>query len=163
MSRSHRTQVATEKCRVAVDRVTLVPGFDVAQFARDSQQAPRAPAQSGTRLRAVIVEHSTEARVADIYWARIGAPSRVPRRTEPDSLLSPACREHCAGFILCRVDGATTLDEILSTCGLPEITALCVICELLDAGLIDLGEPRCAQVPPAMNEESALQGARGSR
>jgi hypothetical protein len=75
-------------------------------------------------------------RAADFYWTRAGGRSVVPVLTIPLERIAEKHREHCAGFILCRIDGVTTLAEIIENCGLPEITALSLACDLFDEGVI---------------------------
>ena len=135
-----REPCSDETNATATSRTTLVPGFDVEQLARDSQSF-RPPMESGARVRvAPGGDASVNVRAGEIYWGRIAGAHRVPRLCVPARAVPDEWRGRCAGFILCRVDGRASVGEILAACGLPELTALCLICELLDMGILTLAE-----------------------
>lgn len=135
-----------------------MPTFDVAQLARDSDgwRVPPAARDSGTRLHIAPTapnaatepsgpaecDSSVHLRATDMYWSRIGRPDAVPRLTVPGEWIHPDERADCAGFILCRVDGRRSVAEIVDDSTLPLLTALSLLCSLLDAGLLVVDDPR---------------------
>jgi hypothetical protein len=44
--------------------------------------------------------------------------------------------DHRAGFLLSRVDGLSTVEEVLDICGMPRLEALKTLVDLLDRGAI---------------------------
>jgi hypothetical protein len=122
---------------VSSERTTMVPSFDVSQLAHDSDRwsnvessapppAPDPPEPGGSVL----------IRAADFYWSRLGGREFVPVLKIPLEAIEEQHRVHCEGFILCRIDGVTTLADIIETSGLPELTALSLACDLVDEGIL---------------------------
>ncbi len=74
-----------------------------------------------------------------IYTSRLGSLDRVPTVQVPDSEIRWLGLDHRAGFLLSRIDGRNTLQEVLDVSGMPRLDALRTLVELLDAGTIGLG------------------------
>jgi hypothetical protein len=126
-------------------RPTLVPEFDVEQLARDSDRwDPRRngtpSAESGILPKVKADAPSVSVRAADVYWGRLGGPQSVPVLLVALDEVPAELREHCEGFLLCRIDGARTFKQIFADSGLPELTALSLACDLLDACIIGLAQ-----------------------
>jgi hypothetical protein len=126
--------------RDRASRPTLVPALDVEQLASDFErwQDPRKP--SGTHRRVAANDSSVYSRAEDVYWARIGAPTGTPRLLVPALTLPEELRARSAGFIASHIDGVATVADVLDYCELPHLTALCLLCELLDAGIVAIDE-----------------------
>jgi len=71
----------------------------------------------------------------EVYRALIGDGRRVPVLMIPCNAMSFP-RRGALGFVLCRVDGHTSVDAILQQCSLPPLTGLCLVCELVAEGVI---------------------------
>jgi hypothetical protein len=55
-----------------------------------------------------------------------------------DSQLRWLGLDHRSGFLLSRIDGLSTVDELLDVCGMPRLEALKTLSELLERGAIRL-------------------------
>lgn len=133
----------------SADRPTLVPTFDVPQLAKDSDRWTRdSGVRPAVRADASALDGSVHVRAADVYWSRLGGRRAVPILLLPLEQVPPEQRARCEGFLLCRVDGKTTLADIIESSGLPELTALCLACDLFDACVIALTEPELAEPWP---------------
>jgi hypothetical protein len=125
----------------SAERPTLVPTFDVAQLARDSGRWAPPPPPRESDAHVVVPasssgESSVHLRATEMYWDRIGNPDAIARLTVPPEWIHPDERAECAGFILCRVDGVRTVAQIIDDSTLPLLTALSLVCSLLDAGIL---------------------------
>lgn len=83
---------------------------------------------------------SSRDRLVQIYSARLGSMERVPLVAVPDTEVRWLGLDHRAGFLLSRVDGSHTLEEIIDVSGMPRLEALKMLTELLDAGAIRFEE-----------------------
>lgn len=83
---------------------------------------------------------SSRDRLVQLYSARLGPMDRVPQVAVPDSEVRWLGLDHRAGFLLSRVDGQHTLEEIIDVSGMARLEALKMLTELLDAGAIQLGD-----------------------
>ena len=72
------------------------------------------------------------------YTSRLGGLGRVPRVAMPDTDLRWLGLDHRAGFLLSRVDGENTIDELVDVSGMPRLEALKTLVELLQVGAIRL-------------------------
>lgn len=79
---------------------------------------------------------SSRDRLVQLYSARLGSLERVPLVAVPDTEVRWLGLDHRAGFLLSRVDGEHTLEEIIDVSGMPRLEALKMLTELLDAGAI---------------------------
>jgi hypothetical protein len=95
----------------------------------------REPDHRGARRYA---DNSVE-RLAQIYGSRLGSLDRVPRVIVPEQEVRWLGIDYKAGFLLSRVDGHHTLEEIIDVSGMPRLEALRMLAELLEAGAIALG------------------------
>ena len=85
---------------------------------------------------AIRYAHSSRDRLVQLYSARLGSMERVPLVAVPDSEVRWLGLDHRAGFLLSRVDGSHSLEEIIDVSGMPRLEALKMLTELLDAGAI---------------------------
>lgn len=83
---------------------------------------------------------SSRDRLVQLYTSRLGSMDRVPRVAVPDSEVRWLGLDHKAGFLLSRVDGEQTLEEIIDVSGMPRLEALKTLAELLEAGAITFEE-----------------------
>jgi hypothetical protein len=91
-------------------------------------------------------EHEQAARCADncrsrllaLYTSKIGSQQAVPIPALGDAELRWLGLDHRAGFLLSRVDGVATVEEVLDICGMPRLEALKTLVSLLERGAIRL-------------------------
>ena len=75
-------------------------------------------------------------RLLNLYSSKIGDLSAVPVPALDDTQLRWLGLDHRAGFLLSRVDGSSTVEEVLDICGMPRLEALKTLVDLLDRGAI---------------------------
>ena len=76
------------------------------------------------------------------YLSRIGPRLGVPRLAMAEGVISSLALDHRAGFLLSRIDGASSIDELLDVSGMPRLETLRLLCELVDQGVVALTRPR---------------------
>ncbi|MFW5876822.1 MAG: hypothetical protein ACOCXM_08795 [Myxococcota bacterium] len=84
---------------------------------------------------------SSQDKLAQHYTSRLGGAGGVPMVTVRSSDVRWLGLDHRAGFLLSRIDGAHTLEDILDMSGMPRLEALKMLTELVDAGAIRI-DPR---------------------
>jgi hypothetical protein len=128
---------------------TPLPTFDMEQYARESDQGLRIAEEAPTRPRggeiscvvdaapAVEVEESMSDDDAElVYWARIGDDARVPVLARSLESLLGDSHSPVDHAILWAIDGGSSVREVVAASGLPTLTALQALCDLLDRGII---------------------------
>jgi hypothetical protein len=76
-------------------------------------------------------------RLDALYTARLGSLRTIPRLAVPATEIRWLGIDNRAGFILSRIDGAHTVDELVDISGMPRLEVLKTLIELLDAGTIE--------------------------
>jgi len=128
------------------DWPTLPPAFDVAKFAKDSderiavaKEVPPDPEplqvpldESGIRL---LTRPEMRAALTDDGWAR--AMTGVPVVVMPVHLLKRLPLDHRAGFLLSLMDGAMDLDTMVEIAGMPRGDVLRLVRDLFESGVVD--------------------------
>lgn len=84
---------------------------------------------------------SCRRKLVQLYTSKIGSLARVPTSAMNDADMRWLGLDHRAGFLLSRVDGVSSVEEILDVCGMPRLEALKTLVELLERGAISLDEP----------------------
>jgi hypothetical protein len=77
-------------------------------------------------------------RLIRLYSSKIGRLDRVVSLALGDSQLRWLGLDHRSGFLLSRVDGVSTLEELLDVCGMPRLEALKTLADLLERGAIKI-------------------------
>jgi len=77
-------------------------------------------------------------RLIQLYSSKIGRLDRIVLLALGDSQLRWLGLDHRSGFLLSRVDGFSTLEELLDVCGMPRLEALKTLADLLERGAIRL-------------------------
>jgi len=77
-------------------------------------------------------------RLIQLYSGKIGRLDRVVLLALGDSQLRWLGLDHRSGFLLSRVDGLSTVEELLDVCGMPRLEALKTLSDLLERGAIRL-------------------------
>lgn len=77
-------------------------------------------------------------RLLSLYASKIGSQQAVPIPALSDAELRWLGLDHRAGFLLSRVDGVATVEEVLDVCGMPRLEALKTLVSLLERGAIRL-------------------------
>jgi hypothetical protein len=75
-------------------------------------------------------------RLVQVYSSKIGRLDRVVIQALGDSELRWLGLDHRSGFLLSRVDGISTLEELLDVCGMPRLEALKTLADLIERGAI---------------------------
>jgi hypothetical protein len=78
------------------------------------------------------------ARLVQLYASKLGPMDRVITQTIDTSQVRWLGLDHRSGFLLSRVDGVSTVEEVLDVCGMPRLEALKTLTDLLDRGAIRL-------------------------
>ncbi len=77
-------------------------------------------------------------RLIQLYTSKIGRMDSVAALSLGESQLRWLGLDHRAGFLLSRVDGVSTVEELLDICGMPRLEALRTLVDLLERGAIRL-------------------------
>jgi hypothetical protein len=75
-------------------------------------------------------------RLVQLYASKIGDLSGVPVQALSENQMRWLGLDHRSGFLLSRVDGLSTIDEVLDVCGMPRLEALKTLVDLLERGAI---------------------------
>jgi hypothetical protein len=75
-------------------------------------------------------------RLLGLYSSKIGDLQAVPVPAMSETELRWLGLDHRSGFLLSRVDGLATVEEVLDICGMPRLEALKTLVELLNRGAI---------------------------
>jgi hypothetical protein len=120
------------------DRPTLTPGFDMEQYARESDaRLQSAPVSEGApELEAA--EDPSDRDAEQIYRARIGDGRQIVALACSPEEVMRLRRGVVDGFVLSLVDGQRSVDDLLHDCELPPLSALSTLFELLETGVLKL-------------------------
>lgn len=88
--------------------------------------------------RAVQVSAVCRAKLVRLYASRLGSVHATPRVIVDPADVRWLGIDHRAGFLLSRIDGAHTVEEIIDISGMGELEALKMLTELVDAKAIVL-------------------------
>jgi len=80
-------------------------------------------------------------RLIQLYASKIGSLEGVPVQALTETQMRWLGLDHRSGFLLSRVDGASTVEEVLDVCGMPRLEALKTLVDLLERGAIRV-QPR---------------------
>ena len=75
-------------------------------------------------------------RLIQLYTSRLGSLGRIPFVNVPDTEVRWLGLDHRAGFLLSRVNGALTIEEVVDVSGMQRMEALKLLAELYDANAI---------------------------
>jgi hypothetical protein len=78
--------------------------------------------------------------LSQMYTARLGPSSGIPRLAIPPAELQWLSLDHRTGFLLSCVDGRSTIEEILDVSGMPALDALRILYTLLQQQIIHIAE-----------------------
>jgi hypothetical protein len=126
-------------------------GFDVEPVIGEARAMVRAgDPESALMLLEAAMEHDPEhlelQGLADLvrgqllkrYRELLGDGSGIPRPILEDEQVMRFNIPPDAGFLLAQMDGATSLGEILSVCGLDEFRAFRLLGRLVEAGIVEI-------------------------
>ena len=77
-------------------------------------------------------------RLSDMHLSRLGGASKIPQIAVAGSEVRWLGLDHRAGFILSRVDGHSSIDELVDLSGMARHEALKILVELIDAGALSI-------------------------
>jgi hypothetical protein len=75
-------------------------------------------------------------RLIQLYASKIGDLQRVAVPALSENQMRWLGLDHRSGFLLSRVDGISTVEEVLDVCGMPRLEALKTLVDLLERGAI---------------------------
>jgi hypothetical protein len=84
------------------------------------------------------VSEACRDRLVQLHGSRLGSLERIPVQAVEGAEVRWLGLDHRAAYLLSRVDGAHTLEEILDVSAMPRLEALKTLVELLDMGAIRL-------------------------
>ncbi|MBX3249740.1 MAG: hypothetical protein KF901_21360 [Myxococcales bacterium] len=82
------------------------------------------------------IARESRRRLEQIYTSALGGTERVVEIAMPENKLRWLGLDHRAGFLLSRVDGVQTVEELLDVSGMLRLEALKTLVELLELGAI---------------------------
>lgn len=94
-----------------------------------------------THAHAARCAESCRGKLIQLYTSKIGSLAQIPISVMNDSDMRWLGLDHRAGFLLSRVDGYSSVDEILDVCGMARLEALKTIVELIERGAISFVQP----------------------
>jgi hypothetical protein len=77
-------------------------------------------------------------RLSDMHLSRLGGANKIPQIAIAGSEVRWLGLDHRAGFLLSRVDGRSTIDELVDLSGMARHEALKILVELVDGGALSL-------------------------
>ncbi len=83
-----------------------------------------------------------------IYTRRLGARERVLRVTVPDTWLAQLAIDPRAAFLLSRIDGTCTIEEVIDMSCMPELDAMGLLVDMLEEGVIEASVRQPSIRPP---------------
>lgn len=87
---------------------------------------------------AMRVAEDCRVRLKSLYTSKIGDVTRVVEVALGEAELRWLGLDHRSGFLLSRVDGVASVEELLDICGMPILEALKTLTDLLERGAIKL-------------------------
>jgi hypothetical protein len=94
-------------------------------------------------------------RLADRYQAHVGAGQDVPRLAVAADALGAQGLDRWAAYLLSRLDGRSSIDALVESCGYSRLDTLRLLYELLQRGIIAI-ERRPPPTPPSHAESTVL-------
>lgn len=113
--------------RYALDDFTAALGLAELMLGRDPEHVDAR----------AICEDSRERLVA-IYASRVGPLKKRPRLRVSAAEIRWLGLDNRAGFLLSRIDGKYTVEELIDVAGMPRLDTLRILAELLDAEAVEL-------------------------
>ena len=101
------------------------------------EAAEAAAAEDPQGLVGPVLLHRHRDLLMQIYEGHIGAMTQVPLVAVPLHTISTSQLDHRAGFLLSRIDGMLTYEDILDISGMPRLDAYRLLSGLLRRGLIE--------------------------
>ena len=86
-------------------------------------------------------------RLSDGYSRKLGARSRTLRISVAPDKIPRLTIDHRSAFLLSRIDGVSTIDEILDVSGMPMLDAMRVLVELIEQRLVVADDPPPSREP----------------
>jgi hypothetical protein len=84
------------------------------------------------------VVSSRRERLAETYLAALGGADRRPRLAMAQSLVPSLPLGQRAAFVLSRIDGESSVEDVLDMSGFPREETLAILYDLLQQGVIEI-------------------------
>jgi hypothetical protein len=111
---------------------------EIGDFARAVAEAESAATADPEGLIAPIILARHRDFLHRVYEGHLGDTSRVPLVAVPLHEISAQHLDHRTGFLLSRIDGMLTFEDILDVAGMPRIEAYKILSQLLRKGFIEV-------------------------
>lgn len=118
--------------------IDLRDRYAVGDFTGAHEIAESILAEDPTNGEALRFRESCRDVLTQMYTARLGSTSKVPRLAIPAAELQWLSLDHRAGFLLSCVDGRSSIEEILDVSGMPALDALRILYTLLQQQIIEV-------------------------
>ena len=121
------------------DRPTVIPDFDLNEFAKQQNQITIAPKARSDPPRAYPALPSEEiAALEQKFMDKVGSMSRVPVLRVSPTELRALPLDPSSGFLISNMDGISTLEMILDVAGMSRLEAQRLLLALLEEHVIEL-------------------------
>lgn len=125
----------------AVDPVAeMRDRFELGDFTAALRTAELVLGRNPDHLEAQQISAASRERLVQLYGSRLGALSRAPVLAVDGAEVRWLGLDHRAGFLLSRVDGTHTIEDLLDLSGMSRLEALKILVELVDMGAIRLSD-----------------------
>jgi hypothetical protein len=120
--------------------IDLRDRYAVGDFTGANEIAESILAEQPNNAEALRFRESCRDVLSQMYTARLGPSSGIPRLAIPAAELQWLSLDHRTGFLLSCVDGRSTIEEILDVSGMPALDALRILYTLLQQQIIHIAE-----------------------
>ena len=120
--------------------VDLRDRYAVGDFTGAHEIAEAILAENPNNEEALRFRESCRDVLTQMYMARLGSKTRVPKLAIPAAELQWQSLDHRSGFLLSCIDGRSTIEEILDVSGMPSLDALRILYMLLQQHIIEVVE-----------------------
>jgi hypothetical protein len=117
-------------------KAEIEAAFSAGDFERARQLAEEVLRREPNDVDAKSFAESARLRMRHVYAARLGSLLRVPWRATDEHGIKQARLGPRELAVAKRVDGYSTFEDILDDCGVDDLEALRILCDLLARGLI---------------------------
>lgn len=126
-------QAAEARSPGSSTRMAMQAGDREAALAIAQASLAESPGSADARA----VAERSQQQLTGIYTRRLGARDRVLRVTVPDTWLAQLAIDPRAAFLLSRIDGTCTIEEVIDMSCMPELDAMGLLVDMLEEGVIE--------------------------
>jgi hypothetical protein len=128
-------QGATEQCRTLMERVRQ--HHELGDFSGSLEHVEKVLELDSSNAEARDYLSRNEETLLKMYESKIGNLHKTPRQLmSPDQVIWLNLH-HKAGFLLSRIDGSASFEDVLALSGMPRLETCRILAQLLKAGVIE--------------------------